>query len=114
MPRYLISFEDGAMSHIPEDEFAAVALASHAVVHQARDAGVWRHGGGIYSHAEVSVVDIDGTVTDDAYPGRKQPVGGFAVVDVPSRADALEWAGKIAVGCRCAQEVRELVDDPDA
>ena len=114
MPRFLISFEDGAMSHIPEEEFAAVAEASHAVVREAKDAGVWRHGGGIYNDAEVSVIDTDGTVTDNAYPGRKQPVGGFSIVDVPSRADALEWAGKIAVSCRCAQEVRELVDDPNA
>jgi hypothetical protein len=31
---------------------------------------------------------------------------------VPSRAEALEWAAKIAVACRCAQEVRELLPDP--
>ena len=113
MPRYLISFEDGAMD-FPEEEFAAVAEASRAVMQAAKDAEVWVHGGGIYHDAEVSVVATDGTVTDNAHPGRKQPVGGFAIVSVPSRADALEWAGKIAGGCRCAQEVRELVDDPDA
>jgi hypothetical protein len=38
--------------------------------------------------------------------------GGFAVVDVPSRQEALEWAAKIAAACRCAQEVWELLDDP--
>jgi hypothetical protein len=31
------------------------------------------------------------------------------VVDVPSREEALEWAHRIAVACRCAQEVREFV-----
>jgi putative transposase len=36
----------------------------------------------------------------------------FAVVDVPSREEALKWAAKIAVACRCAQEVRELLPDP--
>jgi len=36
----------------------------------------------------------------------------FAVVDVPSREEALEWAAKIAVACRWAQEVRELLPDP--
>ena len=39
-------------------------------------------------------------------------MGGFAIVDVPSREQALEWAAKFAVACRCAQEVRELMDDP--
>jgi hypothetical protein len=38
-------------------------------------------------------------------------IGGFAVVDVHSREEALEWAAKIAVACRCAQEVRELLPD---
>jgi hypothetical protein len=44
----------------------------------------------------------------------KEVTGGFAVVDVPSRAEALEWAAKIAVAYRCAQEVRELLPDPTA
>jgi Cupin domain len=43
---------------------------------------------------------------------RVPPDGGFAVVDVPSREEALEWAAQIAVACRCAQEVREFVPDP--
>jgi hypothetical protein len=32
---------------------------------------------------------------------------------VPSREEALEWAAKIAVACRCAQEVREIGFDPE-
>jgi hypothetical protein len=31
---------------------------------------------------------------------------------VHSPEEALEWAAKIAVACRCAQEVREFVFDP--
>ena len=69
-------------------------------------------GGGLYSHEEVSVVATDGTVTDGPYPETKAYIGGFAVVDVPSREEALEWATKIAVACRRAQEVREFVPDP--
>jgi hypothetical protein len=59
-----------------------------------------------------SVVATDGTVTDGPYPETKEHLGGFAVVDVASREEALEWAAKIAVACRCAQEVRELLPDP--
>ena len=69
-------------------------------------------GGGLHSHEEVSVVATDGTVTDGPSPESKVYIGGFAVVDVPSREEALEWAAKIAVACRCAQEVREFVPDP--
>jgi hypothetical protein len=72
---------------------------------------VWVFGGGVNGH-EASVVATDGTVTLDPYPEGKEHLGGFAVVDVPSREEALEWAAKIAVACRCAQEVRELLPDP--
>jgi len=104
--RYLISFDDGAMV-FPREELPAVAEAAHAVVREAEEAGVWVFGGGLHSHEEVSVVATDGTVTDGA--ASKAYIGGFSVVDVPSREDALEWAAKIAVACRCAQEVREFV-----
>ena len=110
MTRYLISFDDGAMT-FPEEDLPAVAGAAHAVAQEAKDAGVWVFGGGLHSHEEVSVVATDGTVTD-GHPESKAYVGGFAVVDVPSRDEALEWAAKIAVACRRAQEVREFVFDP--
>jgi hypothetical protein len=35
------------------------------------------------------------------------------VVDVASREEAVAWAAKIAIACRCAQEVRELLPDPE-
>ncbi|MFJ3983117.1 YciI family protein [Streptomyces fungicidicus] len=109
MTRYLISFDDGAMT-FPEEELPAVAEASHAVVREARDAGVWVFGGGLESQ-QASVVATDGTVTDGPYPETKAVLGGFSVIDVPSREDALKWAAKIAAACRCAQEVREIMPD---
>ena len=108
MTRYLISFDDGSMT-FPEEELPAVAETAHAVVREAKDAGGWVFGGGLHSHEEVSVVSTDGTVNDGPYPESKAYIGGFSVVDVSSRDEALEWAAKIAVACRCAQEVREFV-----
>lgn len=58
------------------------------------------------------MVATDGTVTEGPDPASKDYLGGFAVVDVPSREEALEWAARIAVACRCAQDVREFVPDP--
>ena len=111
MTRYLISFDDGAMTFL-EEELPDVAEAAHAVAQEAMDAGVWVFGGGLYSDEDLSVVSTDGTVTDGPYPESKAYIGGFSVVDVPSREEALEWAAKIAVACRCAQEVREFLPDP--
>jgi hypothetical protein len=111
MARYLISFDEGAMT-FPEEELPDVAEAAHAVVQEAMDAGVWVFGGGLTSHEELSVVGTDGSVTDGPYPEAKAYVGGFSVVDVPTRRAALEWAAKLAAACRCAQDVREFLPDP--
>jgi hypothetical protein len=112
MTRYLISFESGAMGHIPDEDMPAVGKAAHAVMQEAVNAGVWVFGAGL-DDPKASVVAIDGTVTDGPYPETKEVIGGFAVVDVPSRDEALAWAAKIAVACRCAQVVRELLPDPE-
>ena len=88
-----------------------MAKAAHAVVQEAEAAGVWVFSGGLESQ-RASIVATDGTVTDGPYPETKEVLGGFAVVEVPSREEALAWAAKIAVACRCAQEVRELLPAP--
>jgi hypothetical protein len=107
MPRYLISFDAHAMDHIPNEDMPAVAEAAHEVAREAMNAGVWVFGGGL-ENRKANVVAADGTVTEGSYA---QAIGGFCVIDVPSRAEALEWAAKTAVACRCAQEVREFMPD---
>jgi hypothetical protein len=110
MARYLISFDDGWMT-FPEEDLPDVGKAALAVVREAQEAGVWVFGAGLESQ-RASVVATDGMVTDGPYPETKEVIGGFAVVDVPSREEALQWAAKIAGACRCAQEVRVLLPDP--
>src|SRR6478735_701441 len=112
MPRYLISCDDGAMDHIPDEEGPAVGEAAHAVIRDAQDAGVCVFAGGVYPHDEVNVkvVAPDGTVSDGAES--KAYIAGVTIIDVPSIEEALKWATKIAAACRCAQEVREF--GPDA
>ncbi len=109
MTRYLISFGAHAMDHIPGQDMPAVAKAAHAAVQEAVDAGVLVCTGGL-ENQRASIVATDGSVTDGPYP---EAIGGLAVVEVPSREEALEWAAKIAVACRCAQEVREFGPDPE-
>ena len=111
MTQYLISFDDGAMT-FPAEDLPDVAKAAHEVVQEAKAAGVWVFGGGL-ERQRASIVATDGMVTDGPFPETKEVIGGFAVVDVPSREEALTWAAKIAVACRCPQEVRELLPDPD-
>jgi hypothetical protein len=110
MKRYLISFDDGSMT-FPEEDMPAVGDAAHQVVRAAQEAGVWVFGGGVDSQ-QASIVATDGKVTAGPYPETKAVIGGFAIVEVLSREEALEWATKFAIACRCAQEVREIMFDP--
>lgn len=71
------------------------------MVEEATDAGVWVFGGGLESRR----------ATSRPPTGRSPTARGFAIVDVSSHEEALEWAAKIALACRCAQEVRELLPD---
>ena len=109
MTQYLISFGAHAMDHIPDEDMPAVAKAAHAAVQEAMNAGVFVCTGGLEIQP-ASIVATDGAVTDGPYP---QAIGGLTLVDVPSREEALQWAAKIAVACRCAQEVREIGADPE-
>ena len=110
MPRYLISFDDGWMT-FPDEDLSDVARAAEEVVREAQGAGVWVYGAGL-ERQRASIVTTDGVVTDGPFPETKEVIGGFAIVDVPSRDEALEWAARIAVACRCSQEVRVLLPDP--
>ena len=58
MTRYLISFDDGAMT-FPDEDLPNVAKAGHEVVQEAKDAGVWVFGGGVESQ-RASVVATEG------------------------------------------------------
>jgi hypothetical protein len=113
MSRYLISFDDGAMDHIPAEDMDSVGEVSHAVVREAQQAGVWVFGGGLLRQ-QASIVATDGLVTDGPVPETKAVIGGFSIIDVPSRDEALQWAARIAAACQCAQEVREIMYDPES
>ena len=113
MPRYLISFDDGSMDHIPDEDWPSVGEAAHTVVREAKAAGVWIFGGGI-QRQQSTIVTTDGTITVGPVPETKAVIGGFAIIEVPSREEALVWAARIADACRCAQEVREIMFDPES
>jgi hypothetical protein len=111
VPRYLISFDDGAMDHLGDD-LTEVGEAAHRVLRDAKHAGVWVTGGGLLRQ-QATIVDTDGSVRLGDFPETKAVIGGFSIVEVDTLDDALEWAGRFAAACRCAQEVRLVMDDPE-
>ena len=113
MTKYLISFPSDAMV-VPPEGLQVVADASHAVVREAKDAGVWVFGGGIDEALPPVMVAGDGTVTPGTYPETQRIEGGYTVLELPSYDDALAWAAKMAVACRCPQELRAFMFDPES
>lgn len=112
MTKYLISFPSRAMV-LTDEEFPTVVAESHAVIAEAKAAGVYVFGGGIEERVDPVLVAADGSVTDQTYPGSELD-GGFTVLELPTRQDAVEWARRIAVACRCSQELREFGYDPES
>lgn len=106
MTQYLISFNEGAMDHIPDEDMPDVSKAVKVVRQEATDAGVFVFTGGLDYDVESILVDPDGTITDGPYPESKEHIGGLMIVDVPTQAEAAQWAAKVAAACRCPQEVR--------
>ena len=110
MTKYLISFPSEAMV-VTDAELRAAADDSHAVIEEAKAAGVYGFGGGIDEAVAPVLVSGDGSVSPETHPGSRL-TGGYTVLEVSTRAEAIEWARKIAVACRCAQELREFMYDP--
>ena len=98
MAKYLISFPAAAMQ-IPDGD-------SHAVIEDAKAAGVYVFAGGLDESVPVVRVAADGTSTEGGYPNGPALDGGFAVFELPTREATLDWAARLAKACRCAQELR--------
>lgn len=110
MTKYLISFPSEAMV-LTDEQLAIASVDSHAVIEEAKAAGVYVFGGGIDEQVAPVLVSGDGSVSTRSYPGSRLN-GGFAVLELPTREEAVKWAAKLALACRCAQELREFMYDP--
>ena len=77
---------------VSEEELPAVAGAAHAVVREAKAAGVWVCGGGINESVPAVLVAGDGSLTEGTYPQTRQIEGGYTVLEVPTRRP--RWSGQ--------------------
>ena len=113
MAKYLISFPSAAMN-VPDDEFESVGRDAHAVIAEAKAAGVYVFAGGIDESVPPALVSADGTVADGGYSWAPTLDGGFTVLELPTREEAVGWAARIARACRCDQELRVFQFDPES
>lgn len=113
MAKYLISFPSAAMK-VPDGEMQAVVEDSHAAIRAAKAAGVYVFGGGIDASVPPVLVSADGSTAEGGYPWAPPLDGGFTVLEVPSREEAIAWAARLAKACRCEQELRVFGFDPES
>lgn len=105
MAKYLISFPSAAMQ-VPASELEAVGRDAHVVIREAQEAGVCVFAGGIDETISPVLVSAGGSVAEGGYPWAPPLNGGFTVLELPSRSEAIAWAARIAKACRCDQELR--------
>ena len=83
MSKYLISFPSAAMI-VPDEEFEAVGRDAHAVIEEAKVAGVYVFGGGIDESVPPVLVSANGDVAEGGYPWAPEPA--------PQESVASPWA----------------------
>jgi hypothetical protein len=113
LAEYLISFPGAAMV-VSDGEWEAVGRDAHAVIDEAKAAGVYVFGGGIDEDVPPVLVSADGSVAEGGYSWAPPLDGGFTVLELPSREEAVAWAARIAKACRCEQELRVFMFDPQS
>lgn len=113
MAKYLISFPSAAMV-VPAEELEAVGRDASAVIDEAKAAGIYVFAGGIDEGVPPVLVSADGTVATGGYSWAPTLDGGFAVMELASRDEAIAWAARIAKACRCDQELRVFGFDPQS
>jgi len=113
MAKYLISFPSAAML-VTDGELEEAGRDSRVVIEEAKAAGVYVFGGGINEGVPPVLVSANGTVATGGYPWAPPLNGGFAVFELPSREEAVAWAVRLAKACRCSQELRVFMFDPQS
>jgi len=113
MAKYLISFPSQAML-VAGDELLAAGRDAHAVIEEAKAAGVYVFAGGINESVAPVLVAADGAFAEGGYPWAPPLNGGFTVLELPTRDEAIAWAARIAQACRCEQELRVFQFDPQS
>ncbi|MEZ2292445.1 YciI family protein [Variovorax sp. RCC_210] len=107
-------YETAAPGTIPDDVDAVSAMMAYNESMQ--KAGVLISCDGLHPPSMGARVSFKGRkpkVVDGPFAEAKEVLGGFWVIDVPSRADAIEWATRCPGGDNEVIEVRQVQEFED-
>ena len=117
----LLQYDEAAMMAGPPPDpavFEAMGRFNTAMV----DAGVLLAGEGLRPSSEGVLLRFDGeageageepTVSDGPFTEAKELVGGFWILDVPSREEAVAWARRAPLGGGSTLQVRRVSEASD-
>ena len=100
-----------------EEEQAADMGRWFAYTEELKSAGVHRGGEALHgaqTAATVKTPNGERIVTDGPFAETKEQLGGFYLIDVGSKDEALEWAAKIPSAPYGSVEVREIMTFDEA
>ena len=116
MTEYLIAFNDEWVPDHTVDELREKSKAVRALVAEMKAAGVLIFTGGLDDAAPVFSVDASsGTplFTDGPFIESKEVIGGYWMIDVTSKAEAVEWAKRCPAGENEVIEIRQVQEMSD-
>jgi len=107
-------YETAAPGTIPDDVDAVSAMMAYNASMQ--EAGILISCDGLHPPSMGARVSFPGrkpTVVDGPFAEAKEVLGGFWIIDVPSRAAAIEWATRCPGGENEVIEVRQIQEVED-
>jgi len=107
-------YENAAPGTVPDDVDAVAAMMAYNASMQ--EAGVLISCDGLHPPSMGARVSFPGRrprVVDGPFAEAKEVLGGFWIIDVPSRADAIEWATRCPGGENEVIEVRQIQELAD-
>ncbi|PVG81970.1 hypothetical protein DDE18_14825 [Nocardioides gansuensis] len=114
MTKYMMSVYgpaeyDENFGYASREEMQQSMAETEAFNERLRNAGYWVFADGLEQATTAAVVDAQGEqplVADGPYLESKEHLGGFWVIDVPSRDVAMDLAAQASKACRGKVEVR--------
>jgi hypothetical protein len=107
-------YETAAPGTVPDDVAAVEAMMNYN--RSLQEAGVLISCEGLHPPSMGARVSFKGgkpRVTDGPFTEAKEVLGGYWVIDVPSRAAAIEWATRCPAGDNEVIEVRQIQEIDD-
>lgn len=112
--RYMILINTDESSKTTDSDRQQIHAAYSKYTQELKNAGVMLAGDALHPSskggARIKVANGKRTVTDGPFTEAKELVGGYYLIQVKSRDEALEWAARCPGAQYDGVEVREVID----